>query len=68
MEREDINKISGLMNYHPCNCKNWRKYMPILEEQEFFASAHNLSFVQEYPVEGIFLYCPWCGKKRKQTI
>lgn len=68
IKNEDINKINGPINFHPCNCENWRKFSPILEAQQWFATNHNLSFVEEYPAEGVFLYCPWCGKKRKQTI
>jgi len=51
-----------LFNNQECDCQEWKKYMPIIEEQQCIAQIK--SYVTSYPKEGIFKFCPWCGKER----
>ena len=48
--------------YSQCDCDGWKNYMPILDEQQTVAQMR--SWVTEYPTEGVFKFCPWCGKQR----
>ncbi|MCK5023709.1 MAG: hypothetical protein KAS04_06035 [Candidatus Aenigmarchaeota archaeon] len=50
------------MKYEQCYCNGWKTYGPILFNQQAFASTH--TFIDPFPAEGVFKYCPWCGKKR----
>jgi len=49
----------------PCTCDKWLEFMPILISQQQIASSH--SFIPEFPMEGVFIYCPWCGEERKNA-
>jgi len=45
------------MNY--CECEDWKTFSKKLDSFIIFGFTHGLT----YPEEGIFKYCPWCGKK-----
>lgn len=40
----------------PCDCAGWQIYMEMPA-----ASPRG-----EYPGQGVFIYCPWCGTKRQE--
>lgn len=46
-----------------CGCKAWKEYGDLIWQAQAIASTR--SYVDPFPPEGVFIYCPWCGKKRE---
>ena len=62
---EDLEKIlDGKLTfiYSQCDCEGWKNYMPIIDEHQTLAQMK--FYATEYPAEGVFKFCPWCGKQR----
>lgn len=62
-EKENKSALSDGVSLRDCDCEGFRKYNNILNAQQVFAAMRGM----EYPAEGIFIYCPWCGKKREAS-
>jgi len=49
------------MNLKKCDCKEWKRSIEILNGYLTMGMIHGMGDYQGKP----FVYCPWCGKKRK---
>jgi hypothetical protein len=45
-----------------CSCQDWKEGMPQIEGAQVLAHTHGTAYTGK-----VFLYCPWCGKKRGAT-
>ena len=54
---------NGVLSLRDCDCEGWKEYLPILNSHTVMSSIRGATHTP-YPEEGVFLYCPWCGKKR----
>lgn len=46
-----------------CDCEDWKKYIERVKAPEIFIQTTRPYVMKPYPKEGVFKYCPWCGKK-----
>lgn len=52
------------VSLHDCDCEPWQKYIKLLDSYIQISSIRGATHAH-YPKEGVFIYCPWCGKKRE---
>ena len=57
-------KLNDGISLRDCECEEWKKYLPILNSHTMMSAIRGATHTP-YPNEGIFIYCPWCGKKRE---
>ena len=54
-----------MIEYKDYDCEKWKIYLPILNSHTIISSVRSSTHIP-YPKDGVFLYCPWCGKKREE--
>lgn len=51
------------MDLKPCDCVEYQEGMPQIIGAQCLANNHGMKYTGR-----IFLYCPWCGKKREEEL
>lgn len=48
------------VEFGDCDCEGWKTSMKQINNMTIFAFAHRIIYTGKK-----FVYCPWCGNKRK---
>ena len=51
------------LSLRDCDCEGWEVFVPIING--YIMLAKNRYATSQYPKQGEFKFCPWCGKKRE---